>query len=240
MRSWPSSPWSPTSRLPEDRYVIESVHGVTQSFVERGSYPLELKIDRFETDAEAWAAVIADPNLVVVSSRFDGERESIGNALLEPGDAVNLLNPETGEVIEKTVAARMESIEVNSGVLWGVVVGIDAYQRDFSDSSFRGDSPRLFTIKLTEGTDLAAGGKQIEKALVTTGARVIAVREELSEELSEISTFLRIFQGFLAFGLIVGIAGLAVIAARSIHQRRKGIGTLRALGFRPGWCWPAC
>ncbi len=59
------------------------------------------------------------------------------------------------------------------------------------------------------------------------------MREVLSDELSEVSTFLRIFQGFLAFGLIVGIAGLAVIAARSVHQRRQAIGMLRALGFQP-------
>ncbi len=218
----------------EDTYVIDSVHGVTSSFVERGQYPLEVKLDRFANDAEAWAAVIADPSLAVVSARYDGTNENADNALLDPGDTVKLLNPETGEILEKTVAARMEPIEINFSILWGVVVGAEAYRTDFSESSFRGDSPRLFVIELTEGADLTAAGKQIEKALVATGARVIAVRDDLAEELSEISTFLRIFQGFLAFGLIVGIAGLAVIAARSVHQRRKAIGTLRALGFQPG------
>ncbi len=88
-------------------------------------------------------------------------------------------------------------------------------------------------MNLTEDTNLTDFGKQMEKALITTGAPVRVVREVLSDELSEVSTFLRIFQGFLASGLIVGIAGLAVIAARSVHQRRQGIGILRALGFQP-------
>ncbi len=51
-------------------------------------------------------------------------------------------------------------------------------------------------------------------------------------------TFVKIVQAFLAFGLIVGVAGLAVISARAVHERRSTIGTLRAVGFRQsivGW-----
>jgi putative ABC transport system permease protein len=45
-------------------------------------------------------------------------------------------------------------------------------------------------------------------------------------------------QAFLAFGLVVGVAGLAVISARAVHERRREIGALRALGFTKatvGW-----
>jgi putative ABC transport system permease protein len=35
----------------------------------------------------------------------------------------------------------------------------------------------------------------------------------------------------MAFGLIVGIAGVSVILVRSIHERRHQIGTLRSIGF---------
>ena len=44
-------------------------------------------------------------------------------------------------------------------------------------------------------------------------------------------SLLRILQGFLAFGLIVGTAGLGIVSARAVYQRRAEIGTLRALGF---------
>ena len=43
---------------------------------------------------------------------------------------------------------------------------------------------------------------------------------------------IRIIQGFMAFGLLVGIAGLGVVSARAVYQRKEQIGTLRALGFR--------
>ena len=218
----------------DDKFVEDSIHGVGAEFASQQRYPLEARMAKFGTDADAWAAVVTDPSLALVSARYDGDNEGVDDAQLNPGDTVRLLNPATGGIVEKTIAGRMESIEVGFSVLWGVVVGTEAFQRDFAESSFRGDEPRLFVMNLRDDTNLAAVGKQIEKALITTGAPVRVVREELTDELAEVETFLRIFQGFLAFGLIVGIAGLAVIAARSVHQRRQGIGVLRALGFQPG------
>jgi putative ABC transport system permease protein len=44
-------------------------------------------------------------------------------------------------------------------------------------------------------------------------------------------TFTRIVQGFMALGLVVGIAALGVITARSVVERRQQIGVLRAIGF---------
>ncbi|MBI67777.1 MAG: hypothetical protein CL777_03415 [Chloroflexi bacterium] len=38
-------------------------------------------------------------------------------------------------------------------------------------------------------------------------------------------------QGFMGLGLVVGIAALGVIAARSVVERRVQIGVLRAIGF---------
>ena len=41
-----------------------------------------------------------------------------------------------------------------------------------------------------------------------------------------------LLQGFMGLGLVVGIAALGVIAARSVVERRQQIGVLRALGFQ--------
>ena len=41
----------------------------------------------------------------------------------------------------------------------------------------------------------------------------------------------QLFQGYLALGLVVGIAGTAVVMVRAVRERRRQIGTLRALGF---------
>ena len=46
--------------------------------------------------------------------------------------------------------------------------------------------------------------------------------------------FLAIMQGFLGFGLLVGIAGLGVVMVRAVRERRQEIGMLRAMGFQRG------
>lgn len=43
-----------------------------------------------------------------------------------------------------------------------------------------------------------------------------------------------LLRGFIGLGLVVGIAALGVIAARSVLERRQQIGMMRALGFQRG------
>jgi hypothetical protein len=45
-------------------------------------------------------------------------------------------------------------------------------------------------------------------------------------------TFNRLIQGFMGLGLLVGVAALGVISARSVVERRQQIGVMRALGPR--------
>ena len=45
-------------------------------------------------------------------------------------------------------------------------------------------------------------------------------------------TFFRIFIGFMALGLLVGVAGLGVVSTRAVVERRQQIGVLRAIGYR--------
>jgi putative ABC transport system permease protein len=43
--------------------------------------------------------------------------------------------------------------------------------------------------------------------------------------------FFQLMQGYLALGLVVGIAGLGVIMVRAVRERRRDVGVLRSLGF---------
>jgi putative ABC transport system permease protein len=44
-------------------------------------------------------------------------------------------------------------------------------------------------------------------------------------------SFFQLMQGFLALGLVVGVAGLGVVMVRAVRERRRMVGVLRALGF---------
>jgi putative ABC transport system permease protein len=41
----------------------------------------------------------------------------------------------------------------------------------------------------------------------------------------------QLFEGYLALGLVVGVAGLGVVMVRAVRERRREIGALRAIGF---------
>ncbi len=54
----------------------------------------------------------------------------------------------------------------------------------------------------------------------------------LDDAVSASLTFNWLILGFMGLGLIVGVAALGVISARSVVERRQQIGVLRAIGFR--------
>ena len=58
--------------------------------------------------------------------------------------------------------------------------------------------------------------------------------DDLEEQREANIAINRLLQGFMASGLLVGIAALGVISLRSVVERRQQIGVLRAIGYRRG------
>ncbi|MBD0356084.1 MAG: FtsX-like permease family protein [Rubrobacter sp.] len=76
--------------------------------------------------------------------------------------------------------------------------------------------------------------RELKKEFAASGAQTFLLDDLLGRGQQFMDTFVKIVQAFLAFGLVVGVAGLAVISARAVHERRREIGALRALGFKKG------
>ena len=86
------SVYSDEPRSEDDRYVEDSIHGVGAEFASQQKHPLEARMDRFDTDSEAWAALVTDPNLALVSDRYAGADEPTGNLDSErSGEIMDLL-----------------------------------------------------------------------------------------------------------------------------------------------------
>jgi putative ABC transport system permease protein len=69
-------------------------------------------------------------------------------------------------------------------------------------------------------------GQFLPQSLVAT-----RVRQTVEKGFVATRSFFQLMQGFLALGLLVGIAGLGVVMVRAVRERRRSIGVLRALGF---------
>ena len=54
----------------------------------------------------------------------------------------------------------------------------------------------------------------------------------MHDQLSDQQQFFVLIRGYLALGLIVGIAGIGVIMVRAVRERRRQVGVLRALGVQ--------
>ena len=70
------------------------------------------------------------------------------------------------------------------------------------------------------GRFLANGGK------AETSAHIVQT------DMAQQQQFFLLMRGYLALGLIVGIAGIGVIMVRAVRERRRQVGVLRALGFQ--------
>ena len=86
-------------------------------------------------------------------------------------------------------------------------------------------------IKVAPGVAIDGVAGEIEKSLAGNGMDAAPLVEKFATAQNATRGVLQLLQGFMALGLLVGIAALGVVAARSVVERRQQIGVLRAIGF---------
>lgn len=211
--------------------LTEQVTGLDETFLLSTRSSLAVRAPEYSIDADAWAALAKDSSLVILSGRYAARsRHPWPN--LGAGDILRLRNPVTGVVYEKRVIGRMADSDIGQVLLPGVMMRAQEMEQEFSNGT---SSPvSSYLLRFAPSVDQKALANSIEKELIAQGAQVFLVREWVERLEGFLQSFLRIAEGFLAFGLVVGVAGLAVVATRAVFQRRREIGTLRALGFQRG------
>jgi len=82
------------------------------------------------------------------------------------------------------------------------------------------------------GVDPDIAAARLEGAFLSNGLEAESIRKVVEDSTAANRTFNRLIQGFMALGLVVGVAALGVISARAVVERRQQIGVMRAIGFR--------
>lgn len=195
------------------------VSGVDDSFVALGGAPvLDARSPEYVDDVALFADLATRPDAVVVASWFLGDDGS------EPqiGDAVTMFGP-TGEATELEIVGLMENDWAFGGAFLSADLVRDALPGQYAASehyvSFAadaGDDRVVATIN----------GRHVEH-----GADTETFSTLVGNEVREQQGFFNLLSGYLALGLLIGVAGLAVVMVRAVRERRRQVGMLRAMGM---------
>jgi putative ABC transport system permease protein len=213
-----------------------TVNGMDADFMRESDIPLQTRADGYASDADVWEAIRQNPDLAVIDAfALPTSGLNFGAALfalegVEQDDEtmtptpVEIGDPASGRTRVVTVVGI---IHANVYTFNGLFVGRPAF-----DSVFSLPDTISYVVRLQPGADAEAMADSIESSLIVYGVQAQSIREIVDDAMSQSRGFLRLFEGFMGLGLIVGIAALGVIAFRSVVERRQQIGMLRAIGYQ--------
>jgi putative ABC transport system permease protein len=177
----------------------------------------------YRTDRDAWTSVLSDPHLIIADPLFL-QQGGPPNFSVKVGDRMTIINPLTGASEDVAVAA----IASGDGLIAnGMLYGWGGAHRLFGDRLVASRS----YVSLVPGANAEAFAAHLQSEFITNGAEAFSIAALVDESFSMTHQIFQLFQGYLAMGLLVGIAGIAVVMIRAVRERRRQIGTLRALGF---------
>jgi putative ABC transport system permease protein len=227
-----------------DREPAEYVaRGLDDAFLEHTTFGLGAVARGYSSAPEVWEAMRTEPGLGVVDPWIVPRRDNF-NFAAEPPDfevtgfiyedrtfepfQVTITDPQTGNSRDVTVIGVLEDTAPFE------MAGLSTSQETL-DEAFTGRAhPTIHYFDVAAGVDPDAAAAQLESAFLANGLEASSVRQTVEDATEASLTFNRLIQGFMGLGLVVGVAALGVISARSVVERRQQIGVLRAIGFRRG------
>ena len=220
-----------------DAWKTWPVEGVDQEFLDRSTLKFAQRADGYASDAAIIQALKTQPNLAVIDALAVPQDGDLGNeednfklSGLKSSDksfnpiSVELSNPRDGSAYTVTIIGVIDS-------KIGSLTGLFANQKTI-DAAYPSLLTTSYFVALKDPGTAGAVSKSIESSLLQSGFQATSIRAELKDQQRQESGFLYIIEGFMALGLIVGIAAIGVIAFRSVSERRQQIGVLRAIGYR--------
>ena len=221
------------------RWDGTGVRLASKEFLSASEYKLKVIAEGYgTTDEEVWQALIDDPSLAVVGGRVVATSEGVTADDSDPwledvyyeGDKmspadIEVREPRTGEIVQLKVVGVMDrEHEFSQSILTSKTLFDDAIPFPVPVTHFR--------FKLAQDVEPSKAAKALESSFLEHGMETEVLKEVLDREAAAGRTFFRMFTGFMALGLLVGVAALGVVSTRAVVERRQQIGVLRAIGYR--------
>ena len=225
-----------------------AVSGIDPDFVASNRFGIKIATEEFRTgngfDAAAvWRALEANPGYAVTNAllvptrnsfdfdvetdnfRLDPEGFFLENKTMDP-IAVTVRDLVSGKEYQLTVVAVLDDLASFFPFFPG---GLFTSTKTLDQMLGRTVAPTFLYFNVQPGTPDAA--QRIEAAFFPHGMDALDIAQEISDSRAANTSFNQLLTGFMALGLVVGIAALGVISARAVVERRHQIGVMRAIGF---------
>lgn len=220
-----------------DKPASYVINGVDDAFIESQELELAGIALGYADEAAVWSAMQNDPSLIVIDSfsvdrtgdpTFQTDPDSFMVQSLSANDSV--FSPVTIEIIGVDGQAREYTIV---GVLSTAPSFYGAMMNSEAARELGYVSPNKYYVRLSEGADSRQAANAIEGAFAESGVQSTLIKEQLEQSRQATRSVFYLIQGFIALGLLIGIAALGVVTIRAVVERRQQIGVLRAIGFQP-------
>lgn len=233
------------------------LRGVDEGFVNHGGISLHIWDDDLgDSSEEAWISMYQRTDVVFVDASFGLESSldgtSIGIFPVKVGENITIIDskqPSHRRIVTVGGILEQSSYLFSAGVWMPSEPVLEQYEGDLTrvyvsvspdsqaSSSFDSDGVSYYEAagKSKEEREAAAElAQQMSLDLEKEGIQVSLIAEEVALIQSLVLSILALFEGYLSIGLVIGIAGIGVVTYRSVSERRKHIGMLRAIGYTKG------
>jgi putative ABC transport system permease protein len=225
----------------EQEFTDYYLQGVDAGYTDSVNYEFATMAEGYNSPREIWQTLQEEPGTAVVAAMLVPTKSNynFGGPALDfklegffiedkplPEVYIQAQDPRSGKEQRLRVIGVLEQQAFYTGS------GVLTSQEMVNSLLSLPVPPQSYMFQLKEGVDAEATAKALEKQFLEHGMQAVALEEEIGDITSINVMINNLLQGFMGLGLVVGIAALGVIAARSVVERRRQIGVLRALGFQ--------
>lgn len=216
------------------------VRGFDRAFLTTTSYGFAALANGFDSPREVWDAMSRRTDLAVID-QFAAPRRSNWNFGPPPEFQLHgfYLEDQTFDPVPVIVhdpqsnrSRVLSVVGVLSDTTPQTMTGIWTSQRAVGMIFGKRATPTIHHLQVASGVDPDAAARDLERAFLANGMEAESTRKVLHDAIGASYTLNWLLLGFMGLGLIVGVAALGVISARSVVERRQQIGVLRSIGFR--------
>jgi len=193
-------------------------------------FTLQSRATGYHTDGQVWQTLRAHPGYAVVNGNMVHSKNGGGG-----GFQINTFSYEdtsfrptrieardgrTNRVIPLTVIGALHSNARANGLYTSVST--------LAAAGLPPVTPDIYYFRVAAGQNVHATALALGAAFLPHGLDVTEARVEYNQSQAIGIGLYNLIEGFMALGLVVGVAALGVIATRSVVERRQHIGVLRA------------